>query len=297
MNARNQVNIQPMSRQPSREEITANFLASGQPIEQPGPNPLQQIAGGISEAGMGILKGIGDFINTQKETPEGRYLLTNMLAGITVGLGADPSIGANLVQQGQRQYEIGVQQEQQGMLLKQQALEQEQQAEQKATEKQLEREQKLLDEQRKRQEKLEDTLFLDRMKKKQDPKEARFDARTESSHKLLTKFETEAKPYYKDEVKFYKDANVPYFFKSDKYKQILQAQRDFINAALRRESGAAIAESEFENARLQYFPQPGDTEAVVKQKQKNREMQFAEIKEVQESKQRLVFDPATGEFK
>lgn len=108
MNSRNQVNIQPPSMQPSRDQITADFVASGQPIEQPGPNPLAQIAGGISEAGMGILKGIGDFITTQKETPEGRYLLTNMLAGITVGLGADPQIGANLVQQGQEQYRLGL---------------------------------------------------------------------------------------------------------------------------------------------------------------------------------------------
>jgi hypothetical protein len=119
MNPRNQVNIQPPSMQPSREQITADFVASGQPIEQPGPNPLAEIAGGISEAGMGILKGIGDFINTQKETPEGRYLLTNMLAGITVGLGADPKVGANLVQAGQQQYQIGLQEQQQGIALQQ----------------------------------------------------------------------------------------------------------------------------------------------------------------------------------
>jgi len=119
MASRNQVNIQPPSMQPSREQITADFVASGQPIEQPGPNPLAEIAGGISEAGMGILKGIGDFINTQKETPEGRYLLTNMLAGITVGLGADPQVGANLVQAGQKQYQIGLQEQQQGIALEQ----------------------------------------------------------------------------------------------------------------------------------------------------------------------------------
>lgn len=37
-----------------------------------------------------------------------------------------------------------------------------------------------------------------------------------------------------------------------------QAKRDFINAVLRRESGAAIAESEFDSAEKQYFPQPGE---------------------------------------
>lgn len=49
-----------------------------------------------------------------------------------------------------------------------------------------------------------------------------------------------------------------------------QAQRDFINAVLRRESGAVIADSEFDNARKQYFPQPGDSPEVLKQKARNR---------------------------
>ena len=54
------------------------------------------------------------------------------------------------------------------------------------------------------------------------------------------------------------------------FQQAEQAQRDFVNAILRRESGAAIAPSEFENAKKQYFPQPGDSEAVIKQKADNR---------------------------
>jgi hypothetical protein len=49
-----------------------------------------------------------------------------------------------------------------------------------------------------------------------------------------------------------------------------QAQRNFINAILRQESGAAIGASEFENARKQYFPQPGDTPEVIAQKAANR---------------------------
>lgn len=58
---------------------------------------------------------------------------------------------------------------------------------------------------------------------------------------------------------------------SPKQQQIEQAQRDFINANLRQESGAAIAETEFDNARKQYFPQPGDSPEVIKQKAANRE--------------------------
>lgn len=55
-------------------------------------------------------------------------------------------------------------------------------------------------------------------------------------------------------------------------QQIDQAQRDFINAVLRRESGAVIADSEFANARLQYFPQPGDSPQVIAQKARNRKI-------------------------
>lgn len=53
-------------------------------------------------------------------------------------------------------------------------------------------------------------------------------------------------------------------------QKVIQAQRDFINAVLRRESGAVISESEFVNARQQYFPQPGDTDEVIRQKAANR---------------------------
>lgn len=64
--------------------------------------------------------------------------------------------------------------------------------------------------------------------------------------------------------------NLPERLKTDVIKQQDQAERNFINAVLRRESGAAIAPSEFESARLQYFPQPGDSKAVLAQKRQNR---------------------------
>ena len=51
-----------------------------------------------------------------------------------------------------------------------------------------------------------------------------------------------------------------------------QAQRDFVNAVLRQESGAAIASSEFDNAKKQYFPQPGDSKEVIAQKARNRKI-------------------------
>lgn len=57
---------------------------------------------------------------------------------------------------------------------------------------------------------------------------------------------------------------------SAQQQQVEQARRDFVNAVLRQESGAAIGESEFQNASRQYFPQPGDSAAVIEQKARNR---------------------------
>ena len=42
---------------------------------------------------------------------------------------------------------------------------------------------------------------------------------------------------------------------SPQQQQVEQSQRDYVNAVLRRESGAAISNAEFDNARKQYFPQ------------------------------------------
>jgi hypothetical protein len=63
----------------------------------------------------------------------------------------------------------------------------------------------------------------------------------------------------------------PNSMKSTERQQMDQAQRDFINSQLRRESGAAISPNEFESARQQYFPQPGDAPEVVSQKRRNRQ--------------------------
>lgn len=58
---------------------------------------------------------------------------------------------------------------------------------------------------------------------------------------------------------------------SPQTQQVAQAQRNFINAALRRESGATIQPHEFANANQQYFPQFGDSPEVIEQKAKNRQ--------------------------
>jgi hypothetical protein len=53
-------------------------------------------------------------------------------------------------------------------------------------------------------------------------------------------------------------------------QMVEQAQRNFVNAVLRQESGAVISPSEFQNAKKQYFPQPGDSKDVRDQKRANR---------------------------
>lgn len=61
---------------------------------------------------------------------------------------------------------------------------------------------------------------------------------------------------------------------SDNQQKVDQAQRDFVNAVLRNESGAVISPGEFDNAKKQYFPQPGDSDAVIEQKRRNRETEI-----------------------
>lgn len=58
-----------------------------------------------------------------------------------------------------------------------------------------------------------------------------------------------------------------------------QAKRDFLNAVLRRESGAVITQSEFENGDKQYFPQIGDSAEVKVQKAANRKLAMESIME------------------
>ena len=62
------------------------------------------------------------------------------------------------------------------------------------------------------------------------------------------------------------------------FQRFDQARRDFVNAILRRESGAVISDQEFDNADKQYFPVPGDTPEVIEQKRRNRQTAIAGIR-------------------
>lgn len=66
------------------------------------------------------------------------------------------------------------------------------------------------------------------------------------------------------------DPKLPNLLTSPAGRDYRQAQDEFINAALRRESGAAIAPSEYDRFAKIYFIQPGDTPSTMKQKQAAR---------------------------
>jgi hypothetical protein len=57
---------------------------------------------------------------------------------------------------------------------------------------------------------------------------------------------------------------------STDFRKFDQAKRNFINATLRRESGAVISPEEFANADAQYFPQPWDDQETLALKAANR---------------------------
>lgn len=71
---------------------------------------------------------------------------------------------------------------------------------------------------------------------------------------------------------------LPSALQSTEMQQYMQAASNFINAKLRRESGAVISPSEFTEARSQYLPQPGDKEEVLKQKKANRDLVYASLR-------------------
>lgn len=73
-------------------------------------------------------------------------------------------------------------------------------------------------------------------------------------------------------------AKLPEALKPENVKLQEQAERNFINAQLRRESGAAIGASEFANAEAQYFPRVGDSPAVKAQKRANMRRAIAGMK-------------------
>jgi len=59
---------------------------------------------------------------------------------------------------------------------------------------------------------------------------------------------------------------------STEQQQTLQARKNFATAVLRKESGASISPTEFADVDRIYFPQPGEDDVTVRQKQRAREL-------------------------
>lgn len=74
-------------------------------------------------------------------------------------------------------------------------------------------------------------------------------------------------------------SDITYYAANPDTQAAATAMRDFINAALRRESGAAISASEYDSAIQNYFPQPGEDPSVSAQKRKNREIVIQGMRE------------------
>lgn len=69
-----------------------------------------------------------------------------------------------------------------------------------------------------------------------------------------------------DATAFWNGSWTPERLRSDEKKAYEAAKNNWIAAALRKESGAAISAKEYEDFDKQYFPQPGDGQKVVDQK-------------------------------
>lgn len=117
--------------------------------------------------------------------------------------------------------------------------------------------------------------------KPKEPTEAQrltsgFYNRMADAEKTLEKLETTINSMDTKDMLYQR--NVPNFMKSKEMQMQEQAESNFLMAVLRKESGAAISPSELATGIKQYFPEAGDSEEVLKQKKRNREIQIASFK-------------------
>ena len=105
---------------------------------------------------------------------------------------------------------------------------------------------------------------------------ATYASRIEQADPTLRNLESDIKNM--NLANFEAQIRLPAALQSSNIQQYMQAARNFINAVLRRESGAVISPSEFSEARQQYLPQPGDASIVLKQKEQNRRIVYESFK-------------------
>ena len=134
--------------------------------------------------------------------------------------------------------------------------------------------------------------------KRKDPTEAErlslgFAKRTESSNKMLNNLEDK---FLNKEGGFSPSSQFGYAperFKSSERKNYEAAQKDFIGAVLRKESGASISDEEFQREAEKFFPLAGDDQENIQFKQLLRKQAINNLKT--SANIRYVKDNQTGE--
>lgn len=90
------------------------------------------------------------------------------------------------------------------------------------------------------------------------------------------------------------ESMLPNVAKSGPLQRIEQAERNFLLAVLRKESGALISPSEISEGTKQYFPRAGDKPETVQQKARNRQLAFQALKGESGNAWGMVPQGATG---
>lgn len=112
-------------------------------------------------------------------------------------------------------------------------------------------------------------------------KSSGYAARMEQSQAVLNKLDDEGGSYIGNALKnapLIGGTAVTNWAQSADYERFNQAKSAFITALLRQESGAAISKEEFNRYDKEYFRQPGESDAVAKQKAKLRETAIEQMK-------------------
>jgi len=107
-------------------------------------------------------------------------------------------------------------------------------------------------------------------------KNAGFGRRLEAAEKIFAGLVK--KGYKRESISSGLESGLPGLVQSAEGRQQEQAERNFLNAVLRLESGAMISDSEFDSGAKQYFPRVGDDPQTLINKEENRKIALAGMK-------------------
>lgn len=108
-------------------------------------------------------------------------------------------------------------------------------------------------------------------------RDARFYRRMEASEQTFDTMEKDVlNMSYGDQLQLEYAPNV---LQTPQGQKLNQAMRAFTEARLRADSGAAVPQHEYDNDRVMYFPQPGDTKETLQQKRLARQVVIDSFRE------------------